>query len=203
MLENDNPPENVLNGHYIAFRICTEGKNRATNYMFTSPEQTVGKEGDNKPAKRCGLSTILSYLCYQDKEEDHSIKGSGIGYDFSLELATPDRDKKQAVGELKRHAEKNCQRIIKIVTCAFPTVGGRAYLYAAMDAGYNSLLVLEKGKKDFTSFKTAKLSEDFQKEANRPTKKGSSMIKDPVLDPFIEKYGTDWFFCKGALIVRK
>ena len=204
MLKNNDPPENVLRGHYIALRICTEGKDKGTNLISTSKKQTVGKEGNNQPATQCGLSTILSYLCYRDREIEPSIKGTGIGYDFSQELAKTEDNEKQAAQNLKRFTEQKCQRIIKVFTVSFPSVGGRAYIYAAMDAGYQSLLVFEKEKgAGFTSFETATLSEQFQKQENKPYTKGGYMVVDPVLDPFLKKHGNQWFFCKHDVTLTK
>ena len=195
VFKDNDPPENVLMGHYIALRICTEGKDKGTNLISTSKKQTVGEEGNNQPATQCGLSTILSYLCYRDREVEPSIKGSGIGYDFSMELAKTENDEKQAAQNLKRFTEQKCQRIIKVFS--LPSVGGRAYVYAAMDTGYQYLLVFEKKEEDgFTKVKTATLSEEFQKEENKPYVKGGFMVVDPVLDPFLKKHGKHWFFCK-------
>ena len=160
----------------------------------------VGKSGNNQPAKRCGFATILSYLCYLDREVEPSIKGEGVGYNFAVErMEALDANKKDDMEDNINFIQENCHRVIKILTTASPSVGGRAYIYAAMDAGYQSMITMGKdhmGK--IKIHKMAALSKRFQSE---PAYKEGNDVVDPVLDKFVQMQGDVWFFCKGLIYV--
>ena len=183
-VRTEDPPEVVLARDNIAFRTCAKVNSPQSNLMKTK-----------QPAKQCRLSTILSFFCYRDKDEDVSIFGGGVGYTFESELLTTNPLAKMAVTKLKSYAERKCQRIIKVMTSADPSAGGRAYIYAGMDAGYDILMTLNKSNpfRMISFFKTNELSEQFQEK--RPYKEGNKIL-DPVLDPFIADHGTKWYLCK-------
>jgi len=195
ILQSNDPPDEILEDHYIAHRVCAENKHTSVNWQETSNAEKVGDEGNNQPATGCGLSTILSYLCYLDREAEPSIMSSSpIGYYFEEELDKVDRDpdKKKKVENLKLHAEKSCKWILKILNTAEPSCGARAYVYGALDAGYQILLAMDLEQEDgFESFETAKLSDEFQKTENQ-----AEMGRCPFLDKFVKKYGRSWYFCK-------
>jgi hypothetical protein len=183
-VKSEDSPEIVLAGDHIALRTCAKVNSPQSNIMKT-----------REPAKQCGLSTILSFLCYRDKDEDTLIFGEGVGYNFENELQTTNPLAKMAVTKLKSYAEKKCHRIIKVMTSADPSAGGRAYIYAGMDAGYDILMTLKKNNpfRMVSFFKTDELSSRFQEK--RPYKEGNKVL-DPVLDQFIADHGTKWYLCK-------
>ena len=199
ILETDDPPERILEGHRIAYKTCAEGTTFGTNYIATSNEKQVGNEGDGQPAFQCGLSTVLSYLCYLDKEIEPSIKGSmEIGYDFAKELRSEKPGKKEVVQKLKRYAERSCKKILKVFSVhANPLAGARAYIYAAMDAGYEIFVVLDYAEEDgYNTYLTKEVVQEFQKPENKPQKNGANKLEDPFLDKFVKDHGRNWYFCK-------
>ena len=147
-LSTNDPPEDVLWTEYLAVRVCAEGKFLDTNKMLTSDSDRVGSSGSYQSARQCGLSTVLSYLCYLDRETEPSIKGdSNLGYDFKLELMeAKNTNEREKLKQFIRVVEKSCKRILKVVTAAKPSVGGRSYVYAGMDAGYQYLMTVGKGE---------------------------------------------------------
>ena len=123
--------------------------------------------------------------------------GDGVGYDFAMELSDASSDNaKETVQKLIRFVKKTCKRVLKVLTVATPSAGGRAYIYAGMDAGYEYLLTIgTKHNSHFNHHETAKLSEDFQQK--RPYKKDDiGIVVDPVLDQLVEEEGNVWFLCK-------
>ena len=187
LLNDDDTPEDQLDLPYLALRTCVEGKHPWMSYVKT-----------NDDAKRCGLSTILAYLCYHDREVEPSIMGTSItGYDFSLELETSGVLAKLSAKKLKYFAERKCQRILKVITVSDPSAGGRAYVNAGMDAGYQYLITFKKKNplRKISVTKTAKLVEEFKKK--EPYTAGNNLV-DPVLDPFIANYGNEWYLCKKS-----
>ena len=121
--------------------------------------------------------------------------GIGVGYDFAIERRSAlTENEKQKVEKFISFVNKTCQRILKILTTARPTAGGRSYIYAGMDAGYQYLMTIGKENiYDFITHKTTKLSEEFQR---KPAHKEGDDIVDPVLDKLVEKEGNVWFLCK-------
>ena len=77
--------------------------------MLTSDGDKVGSSGNDQSAKQCGLSTILSYLCYLDREIETSIKGaSELGYDFELEFKQEaDTNEREKLKQFIKIAKKN------------------------------------------------------------------------------------------------
>ena len=197
LVNDDDPPEDVIGtfehswlifgrlSPVLAFRTCSEGKTTTSSYAAT-----------NYGAKRCGLATILSYLCYREKEVEPSIMGAGLGYDFGVELRTKTPPNKLAARILKLKAERKCQRVIKIHTAAFPSAGGRAYVNAGMDAGYQYMMTFNKNNllQKISVVRTATLAQEFQE--NPVHMNDSGEVVDPVLDPFIARYGYYWYLCK-------
>ena len=194
-LTKDSSPEEVLRKDYLAARICAEGQSLVTNFMATAGKDRVGQSGNNQPAKQCGLATILSYFCYLDREFEHSIMGTGVGYDFASERRDALTDnEKQRVEKFIIYVQKTCQRVLKVMTVASPTAGGRSYIYAGMDAGYQYLMTIGmEHNTDFNTHKTEELSEEFQR---KPAYKEGDVVVDPVLDKLVEKEGKVWFLCK-------
>ena len=185
LVDDDDAPEDVLDLPHLAIRTCVEGKHPWMSYVKT-----------NDGAKRCGLSTILAYLCYRDREVEPSIMGTtGMGYDFSLELQASGVLAKLAAKKIKNYTERKCRRVLKIITVSDPSAGGRAYVNAGMDAGYKFLLTFNKNNplQKISVTKTATLSEEFKKKG--PYKEGNRLV-DPVLDPIVANYGNEWFLCK-------
>jgi hypothetical protein len=202
ILKQNDPPEKVLKGHCIAYKTCAEGKTFDTNYIRTSSATDVGNEGGNQPAFQCGLSTLLSYLCDLDKEIEPSIKGSSeFGYDFAKEVRSEKPGKKEVVEKLKRYAEGSCRKILKIFNVhAKPLAGARAYIYAAMDAGYELFVELDSAEEDgYHTYVTKEVVQEFQKPDNKPRLNGDNKLEDPFLDKFVRDYGRNWFFCKKKL----
>ena len=203
-LDKRNPVENIKNlfeeNKYLAARSCAEGKFEQSNLMITNSK--VEDETENTfSAQSCGLSTLLSYLCYRDREVEPSIKGIGIGYDFAIELNKPTFFAKKAGKRLKELAEKNCKRINKVINDALPVVGARSYVSASMYAGFQKILTFNKKPEDndedeyVLAVKTADMIENFKKNPPKKDEKTGQLI-DPVLDPFLVKHGKEWFFCK-------
>ena len=166
--------------------------------MITSAGDKLGESGKFKSAKQCGMATMLCYLCYRDKELEPVIMGKGIGYDFTAEIIDGINFNKVAAEKLKNEAEEKCKRIMKVITVSNPSAGGRAYVYASMDAGYELLMAFDRlnpGK--ISVVQTATLSEEFQQ---NPVKiqiiQDQTTLIDPVLDPFELKHGVHWYFCK-------
>ena len=109
--------------------------------MKTADKERVGDDGNKQSAKRCGLATTLSYLCYRDLETEASIKGTDNGYGFEMELNTNDPNKKEKVELLKRIIDVKCNMVFKIIVEANPIAGARGYVNAALDAGYEHLII--------------------------------------------------------------
>ena len=195
-IDTNDSPENVLWNDHIAVRVCGEGKFVETNSMTTSDEDRVGSSGNHQSAKRCGLATILSYLCYLDREIEPSIKGvSDLGYEFDLELKEAnDVLEREQLQRFIQLVKKSCKRILKVVTTAKPSVGGRSYIYAGMDTGYQYLMTIGK---DSVNHAVCHHMEELNRlfRENPPKKHGEEII-DPILDKLIEKEGNKWFFCK-------
>ena len=197
-INTKDPPEVVLWNEYLAVRVCAEGKSDfvVANRMLTSDSDKVGSSGNYQSARRCGFSTILSYLCYLDRETESSIKGaSELGYDFEVEFKqAKDTNEREQLKRFIAVVEKSCKRILKVVTNAKPSAGGRSYIYAGMDAGYQYLMTIGKDKINAaTVHHMKKLNRLFGEKP--PTKIGEEIV-DPVLDDLIEKGGNKWFFCK-------
>ena len=164
--------------------------------MLTSDQDRVGSTGNYQSARRCGFATILSYFCYLDREVEPSIKGvSDIGYEFELESKEAsnafEREKLQQFITL---VKKSCKRILKVVTTAKPSVGGRSYVYAGMDAGYQRLMTI--GKDKVTHAMTHHMQTLNRLFSENPPHENGDEIVDPVLDELVEKEGNKWFFCK-------
>ena len=184
-LVDDTAPENLPSNKLdelpiLGYRTCSAGNGYA---------QT------NQQAGRCGIATILSYLCYQDREIEPSIKGPGIGYDFDTHEINVSEE---TLEKFKKQAEKGCKRIMKVVTFADPSAGARAYIYAAIDAEYRVLMSYHRkiGEVDIEKISIKNLNElskQFQKQ--KPVVRNGKLV-DPVLDPLITKIGNIWFFCK-------
>ena len=195
-ISTNDPPEDVLWTEYLAVRVCAEGKFLDTNKMLTSDSDRVGSSGSYQSARQCGLSTVLSYLCYLDREIEPSIKGdSNLGYDFKLELReAKNTNEREKLKQFIKVVEKSCKRILKVVTTAKPSVGGRSYVYAGMDAGYQYLMTVGTGEINIAmTHHMKKLNKLFRE---KPPKKIGEEIVDPVLDELVEKEGNKWFFCK-------
>jgi hypothetical protein len=188
----------VLSGNYIAVRSCAEGQDTESNWMITSDGDQVGESGNFKSAKQCGMATILCYLCYRDKELEPSIMGQGLGYDFKAEIIDCTNFNIVAAEKLKKAAEENCKRVMKVITISNPSAGGRAYVYASMDAGYELLMAFDRfNPGEISVVKTATLTEEFQQNPVKiQTIQDQPKLIDPVLDPFEEKHGVHWYFCK-------
>ena len=196
IIDTNDSPENVLWNDHIAVRVCGEGRFVITNSMTTSDGDRVGSSGNYQSAKRCGLATLLSYLCYLDRETEPSIKGvSNLGYDFELELTEAnDALEREQLQRFIQLVKKSCKRILKVVTTAKPSVGGRSYIYAGMDAGYQYLMTIGKDNDNHAvCHHMEKLNRLFRD--NPPEKHGEEII-DPILDKIVEKEGNKWFFCK-------
>ena len=186
-------PEHQLNHPYLGFRTCSEGKHPLFNYVrLTSVEKT------SNDAKRCGLSTILAYLCYRDREVERSIMGTAeTGYDFLLESKKSGSRAKIAAKKLKIFANRKCKRIIKVsIPAGKDRTLGRAYITAGMDAGYEFLITFNTKnplRKIFV-ISTEKLVKSFEEKPASDPVVGNAV--DPVLDEFVDNYGNDWFLCK-------
>jgi len=131
-----------------------------------------------------------------DRETEPSIKGvSNLGYDFELELTEAnDALEREQLQRFIQLVKKSCKRILKVVTTAKPSVGGRSYIYAGMDAGYQYLMTIGKDNDTHAvCHHMEKLNKLFRD--NPPKKHGEEMI-DPILDKLVEKEGNKWFFCK-------
>ena len=195
------PLKNILKGNnYLAIRSCAEGKFEQSSLMITNSK--VENESDETfSAQSCGLSTLLSYLCYRDREIESSISGSGIGYDFAIELNKENFFAKKAGKKLKELAEKECERVNKVINDAHPTVGARSYVSASVDAGYQKILTFNKKPEDSDEdeyvlmVETAAMVVAFEKNPPKKDEK-TGQLTDPVLDPFLTKHGKEWFFCK-------
>ena len=185
---------------HVGLRTCTEGKHQPFNFDHTSND-----------AKGCGLSTILAYLCYRDREVDPMIIGtSGTGYDFVLETKKGEATAKVAALKLKKYAKRKCKRIIKVsLPVGKDPALGRAYITAGMDAGYGILMTFNTNNPFRKIFivKTQKLVESFEEKPTiqKPKRLGklqfqatpnSKRVIDPVLDKFVANYGNNWYLCK-------
>ena len=186
-LDNDDPPEDIVrnDNSYLSARTCVIGKSRRSSYVRT-----------NVNAKRCGLATVLTYLCYLDREHEPSIMGAGVGYDFELEMSTaPHIFARQAVTKLKDYVNRKCARVIKVITVANPSVAGRGYVQAAKDAGYHVLVTFNTNN-PFEKINKKDIETLVWEFVDNPVRIEGSKIVDPVLDLFIERRGNNWFFCK-------
>jgi hypothetical protein len=185
-LAKNDPPETAMRGHHIAIRYCSE---KSRNMMMTSDAEDVGEEGDKQPANSCGLATTLSYLCYLDKEFEPSIKdNSRIGYDFATEIQSGDLKLKKVFEEIKMWAKYVCKWTLKVFNVQpDPRAGGKAYIYAAMDAGYDIFVVLDEDKEaGYLAYDIKEVVEEFQTPG--------------WMNNFVEDHlRLDWFFCKKNL----
>ena len=187
LVYNDNPPEHMFLAYeprLLAYIKCAQNR---------YPDSTFVRTNDR--GKRCGLATILSYLCYIDMEVQPEISGGSLGYDFASELASTSLINRKAARKLKNKAEKKCRRIIKVVNVATPRAGSRAYVYAAKDAGYETLLTFNKSKL-LNKISNTKIDYLLKAFIEKPVQKKGNTIFDPVLDRFVPKAGNLWYFCK-------
>ena len=198
-LDTNDSPDNVAWNGYLAVRRCGEGKFQETNSMKVADHGEI--EGNLRSARQCGLATTLSYLCYLDREHEPSIQGkSGLfNYDFELEYREVTTAKE--LERLERFIKvilKDCKLILKVISASRPSAGGRAYIYAGMDAGYQYLMTIGKDRTspfgtDAVAHHMDKLNRLFE---DNPVRINGDEIIDPVLDELIEKEGNRWYFCK-------
>ena len=185
-LANDDIPEEILsNNNHLSAKTCAIGHSESTSYVIT-----------NENAKRCGLATVLHYLCYLDQEQEPSIMGTGVGYDFVQEMSkAANIVARLAIRKMKEYVNRKCARVIKTITVADPSVAGRGYVHAAMDAGYHLLVTFNKNN-PYEAIKEKDIKTLAQEFVDNPVRKKGSEILDPVLDRFVEDRGNHWFFCK-------
>ena len=118
--------------HWISKLQCMKG---FINFVQTADAPQTGV---NQPAFRCGLATVLTYLCMKD---DHIHGKAGFeDWDVLEKL-----EGKTIARDLKPLLENHCKKNIYLDNAATdpitlePNNAGKAYLYAGIDAGYEQL----------------------------------------------------------------
>lgn len=155
------------------------------NWMKTADETETGV---NIPAFQCGLATLLTYLCIKD-DDIHGKKG----YDDWNELERFGK----AGQEIKKNTKHFCKKIIHLVNTAkgptgknLPANAGKAYLYAARDAGYERFFTLNSHYDK---------SDDCEPEAHNfkiyDVLRDLIWVDDNNLKKFKEDHGDRWYFC--------
>ena len=98
-LSSINPNEVIEENKHISSISCIEGQVMRVD--------TAGKyqTGIGLPAFRCGLSTLLCYLCMVDPD----VKGDGIGFNFEQ---SPDKEVNQGFVRLDKFSTKHCLNVI-------------------------------------------------------------------------------------------
>ena len=153
----------------IADILCREGVVDSVNTA------NKDKTGVNKDAYQCGLATLLSFLCLIDA----NVQGTGLGNKLENLEGQGEEGK-----ELAEFAKARCQKIVYFLNAANPAAGSKAYLYAAIDANYGSLMTFHpfKASPKSANFNVCDILDELnQKELN--------------LDEFRREFGDAWYFC--------
>ena len=167
---------------WIAYRLCAKKTN---NYMRTADGTNTGV---GVTAKRCGLATSLSYLCYRDI----FVQRPGIEYDFEEDhIGNTEKDREFL--DFTRDLCKNIIGPLYIVTDIL--AGSRAYIYAASDACFQILVAYDRTEDcGHHPYVISELIEEFEKRPPKPPRKGH--VTDPVLKKVAGDAGLRWYFCR-------
>lgn len=166
----EKDPNKLLRMEWISYILCREG----TVGLVETPTQDGPGSGLN--ARKCGLATLLSYLCMKDGDVRgfHAFSYSRNKEEFEPKIRT-----------LIQDAAQNCRKVILFQNIAVPEHGALAYINAAMDAHYGRLYT-------FFADSTPEL-QSFSTFDDLP-----SVYKEYKANPdeFVDEYGLDWFFCE-------
>ena len=153
--------------------------------MLTADERNTGVGAS---ARRCGLATALSYLCYRDR----FVQRPGRVYDFQKEL----RYNTNNDADFVKFAEDMCEKLIGPLYIA-PDVlaGSRAYMYAATDACFRIMVVYDRDNEcGHKPYVISELIEEFERKPAFIN--GDDYFVDPVLEEVTTASGRRWFFCR-------
>ena len=163
-------PNVVFKGRWLGVSICTEGE---VDHVHTADEN---RSGMGKDAYRCGLATLLTYLCLVDR----GVQGDWAGHDIEDE---DDFIPQQL--PIATMAKRNCKKLVYLNNNVIPFVGAKAYLYAAKDADYLKMATFHGTELQHHTWDT----DNALKEFDELTKCGRP------LGTFEKVYGNYWYFC--------
>ena len=134
--------------HQLAYIACTRG----WIHQLTVFEKISGAEGRREDARGCGVGTILTELCLMDPEINTLKEGS--------------KAIRVLAEGVKDLVQQNCYKLVGLTMAAYPSSAAHVYFSAAINMGYDKLIV------DFSGF---------------DAKSGGRTIKYNVYDTLVAK----------------
>ena len=169
------------NDDRLGYSSCFEG---FLEHVVVSDDQTGIP---NVSAQRCGLGSLLAYLCFIDKVTQGQQKGYNILQDpmhAVIESRIP--------GWIANY-HQGCDKIIHAIDSQVrngidPIQGNKAVMYAALAANFNKVVTYNPNSGEAFIFRVSSIIDDFNVRDPRDNL--------PNMPDFAEHYGVFWYFCK-------
>ena len=128
-----------------------------------------GGDDDMRKARRCGIGTVLSILCMIDEDVN---PGDGIALNVNVHF----RGHGNAIIE---KVKKECKKVVGLKMAAAEG-GGNTYFEAALQVGYNRIILYDTEEKDWVWTDVKKAQQCYNEKR-------------------FGCYGEYWYFCKEAV----
>ena len=138
----------------------------------------------NSFARKCGISTALTELCFIDPEL-FEISGNNLGINEINSF-----EKNPNVDKVMKYIKENCSAMIGLEMKADPLDGAFAYFSAAMNVGYTKMIIQIYDAKLKCCSKSFLIYDTLTAKSNYCTKTG----KIDNIDG--SGYRAKWYFCQ-------
>ena len=169
-------PNQIFRGSWISRATCIKGE------VVTVVTAEAFQTGVQISADRCGLATLLSYICMVDDDVR-----AGMCIDFAKYQTLPTFS---GLLTMVPNIEKYCKMVILFQNAADPEIAAKAYLNAAMNANFLHLYTYIP----IDMFNTSKPNKG--RAFSFSTSDALALYTD---DPrnFNQQYGDFWYFCEA------